>query len=1228
MQSRLTTDAKALRIAAEARINERPRLPQPVTEEQWQQLAYESAIRQVEQEIQIEELKKALAESVAEHQRDAELFELAPVGYFNLASDGTIVNVNQWAATLLQCDREQLRGGSLESLVENSQRIPFRNFVQQALSEGARSKCELTLTLCNQTQLFVSAKARRSADGTECRVIIVDVTDRKQAEASLAKSERHLRAIFETEPECVKLLDAEGCILEMNCAGLRMLDAESLESIRNRCVYPLIHADQRAAFRDLTRRVFQGESGVLQFGATGLRGRNMWFETHAAPLRDDDGRITALLAVTRDMTEQKRMEAIVECRTSVLQCIASGAAMDTTLNMLLRKLEAFAPEMFASILLLDAAGRRLHHAASVRLPEAYCHALDGGEIGPQAGSCGTAAFTGQQVIVEDIASDPLWADYRDLALQYDLRSCWSTPIFDAQRRVLGTFAIYYTQPCKPTALHFQCIDMITDVAAIAITRQRNEQALASSERRYRRLLESEMVGVIIACTDGRISEANEFFLKMLGYSEADLQGSCLRWDQITPPEWAAADQRAVKQLQTDGFCTPFEKQYFRKDGSRVSVLVNAAVLTDTDGDCICLITDLTERERVNAALRRSEASLAAAQALAHLGSWEFDFAASSSYWSAEMFRLFYRDPAGGAPGFQEFLTLIHDDDCGCVQALKNSTGATPEPIALQYRTNPLLGPERHLSSTVYIICDSTGQAVRVVGTTLDVTDRRRAEEAILRYETIFQQAGWGMVIADPVSQIMTHVNPAFAEMHGYDVNEMIGMNLADTIAKPLKDDLSVHVRTVHEHGHYTYESQHVRKDGTVFPCLTDVTAYKDSDGRVLFRAATFEDITKRKQAEEHQLQSQKMEAVGQLAGGIAHDFNNLLTVIDGYTTLLQLDSCQTAVTREYLHEIQTASARAADFTRRLLAFGRRQIVSLEVVDVNLVIVETLKMLEPLISRRIERDIVLDKNLHRVRADRGQISQILLNLALNARDAMPNGGRLTIQTRNLALGESGCLDSTASFDGSTVMIVVSDTGRGMPVEVQRRAFDPFFTTKPVGKGTGLGLSTVHNIVTQAGGRIELSSEPGKGCTFQIYLPKASQIADNMPSKTAKSSVSGGSETILLVEDDNSLRRLTTTILSNFGYRVIESADAESAQSILRSAEGPIQLLLTDVVMPGMDGPHLAELVLNAKPDIRVLFMSGYISDNETRHRLLTDERFIGKPFSPVELARKVRDALDA
>ena len=414
-----------------------------------------------------------------------------------------------------------------------------------------------------------------------------------------------------------------------------------------------------------------------------------------------------------------------------------------------------------------------------------------------------------------------------------------------------------------------------------------------------------------------------------------------------------------------------------------------------------------------------------------------------------------------------------------------------------------------------------------------------------------------------------------------------------------------------------------RSDGTVIEADFFATA-NFFPGR---HFSILHDVTERRKLEEQVRQSQKLESVGILAGGVAHDFNNLLTVITGYSDLALRHLNKLEPLALNITEIKKAADRAASLTRQLLAFSRKQVLQPKVLDLNSVILDMKKLLGRLLGEDIELHTSAGAELGNIKADPGQIEQVIVNLAVNARDAMPNGGQITIETANVDLDEAYARTHISVQPGWYVLLAVTDTGGGIEAETQKHIFEPFFTTKDQGKGTGLGLSTVYGIVKQSGGNIWVYSEVGVGTTFKIYLPLVDESVTGLAAEAPRPEGTAGTETILLAEDEEMVRRLAGESLKINGYTVLEAANAEEAEMICKQHAGPIHLLLTDVVMPRMSGRELAGRVVGLRPDTRVLYMSGYANDAILHHGILGERiSFIGKPFTPDELAHKVAEVL--
>jgi hypothetical protein len=503
-----------------------------------------------------------------------------------------------------------------------------------------------------------------------------------------------------------------------------------------------------------------------------------------------------------------------------------------------------------------------------------------------------------------------------------------------------------------------------------------------------------------------------------------------------------------------------------------------------------------------------------------------------------------------------------------------------------------------------------------------------------RYRMLFESNPFPMWVYDLDALTFLAVNEAAILHYGYSREEFLGMSVNDI--RPAEDLASAceNVPNAAAGIEHACGRRHRKKDGAIID--VEITSHQLIFDERNAGVVLASDITERKRAEdalqatEEQLrQSQKMEAVGKLAGGVAHDFNNLLTAISGHSELSLRRLGPDDPLRRNVEVIKSASDRAAALTRQLLAFSRKQVLQPKVLDLNDVVVETNKLLRRLIGEDIDLLTVLEPSLGQIKADPGQIGQVLMNLSVNARDAMPRCGKLTIETSNIYIDEEYARRHVSVVPGWYVMLAVSDTGCGMDDATRKRIFEPFFTTKEVGKGTGLGLSTVYGIVKQSGGNIWVYSEVGRGTTFKIYLPRTDKLAEQLEASSGRDEAPAGTETVLLVEDEEIVRDMTQEILRMSGYHVLESSRGSEALAVCEQHKGPIHLMLTDVVMPQMSGRELAERLMPLRPEMRVLYMSGYTDDAIVHHGVLDEGMaFIEKPFTPNGLARKVRESLDA
>jgi two-component system cell cycle sensor histidine kinase/response regulator CckA len=528
--------------------------------------------------------------------------------------------------------------------------------------------------------------------------------------------------------------------------------------------------------------------------------------------------------------------------------------------------------------------------------------------------------------------------------------------------------------------------------------------------------------------------------------------------------------------------------------------------------------------------------------------------------------------------------------------------------------------------------DSNGGIIGLLGICRDITDRKRAEQEFRQSQQKlrihFEHTPLAVIEWDTQLRI-TEWSPSAERVFGYSRQEAIGRDSSLLVPPALREHVDgIGRQLLTQKGGTRSTNDNLTKDGRTISCEWYNTPLVDESGQVLGVASLVQDVTERVALEERLRQSQKMEAVGRLAGGVAHDFNNLLTVIMGYSQILTDGLPGASRLKDATTQIRSAADRAAGITRQLLAFSRKQVLSPRVIDLNDVMLNLDTMLRRLIGEDVEVLTVPGRDLGAVRADPGQIEQVIMNLALNARDAMPNGGKLTLETENMELDASYASEHEPLQPGRYVMLAVSDTGTGMSPDTQAHIFEPFFTTKEVGKGTGLGLSMVYGIVKQSGGYIWVYSEPGRGTSFKIYLPRVDQLAEAIALEKRPASVRRGTETILLVEDDAQLRALTSSVLIHCGYKVLSAAGTEEGLALCRENHRDIHLLVTDVIMPGMNGRQLAEQVKQISPSTKILYVSGYTSNAIVHYGVLDPGlRFLPKPFSLAALVAKVREVLD-
>lgn len=963
------------------------------------------------------------------------------------------------------------------------------------------------------------------------------------------------------------------------------------------------------------------------------------------------------------LSHLERTEAFRVFQNRALELTIEDRPLEQVLEELMLAVERQSETgVLGSILLKD--GGNLRHGAGPSLPPAYNAAIDGIAIGRGVGSCGTAAFSNAPVYVSDIGTDPLWADFRELALSHDLHACWSTPIVSASNDVLGTFAMYYREPREPSSDDLSVVDLITRTAALIIERRRSEAALRETSERYRLAARATNDAV----WDWHFADNhvlwNEALEATYGHLLADVEPTGAWWiAHIHSADRERIDASIHAAIDGDAESWTDEYRFLRADGTYAEVLDRGHIIREPGGRATRMIgamLDLTYRRQTEAALLESEERLRLAVEHAEIGFWDVDVVHDILIWPART-KAMFGISADVPVTMRDFYDGLHPDDRAVTSAVY-AAAADPKQRALydvEYRT---IGKEdgiiRWVAAKGRGVFDDNGRCLRVIGTAIDITERKRVEQALLDLnETLEKRVAASLaerkLLADLVEGTDAFVQVAGSDFRWlainkaasqeferiYGVRPQVGASMLDVLAAQPEHRMQVEAvwsralagEEFTEIGEFGDEGRERIWYEMKFNVLRDANGHQIGAYQFVYNVTErIEEQRRLARTEEALRQAQKMEAVGQLTGGIAHDFNNMLAVVIGSLDLLgrRLGDGD-ARARRYVDAAKDGARRAATLTQRLLAFSRQQPLKPEPIDANKLVAGMSDLLRHSLGGDVRLETVLAGGLWRTHADPNQLENVILNLAINGRDAMPGGGRLTIETANCHLDARYASGHLGLSPGQYVLIAVTDTGTGMPPEIIAKAFDPFFTTKEVGKGTGLGLSQVYGYVKQSGGHVKIYSEPGQGTTIKVYLPRliGSEAEHDEAEATSDLLLGEQQEVILVVEDEPAVRQFSVDALTELGYRVLE-ADGAAAALRLLDAHPEIALMFTDVVMPEINGAKLTEEARRRRPDLRVLFTTGY-TRNAVVHNGILDPgvELIGKPFTIEELAAKVRHVLE-
>jgi PAS domain S-box-containing protein len=781
-------------------------------------------------------------------------------------------------------------------------------------------------------------------------------------------------------------------------------------------------------------------------------------------------------------------------------------------------------------------------------------------------------------------------------------------------------------------------DILERTIVYATERKRAMDDLRISENKYRSLHESLMDAFVRVDLDGRIIEFNNAYLNMLGYTPDELLK--LTYEELTPAKWHDLEARIVEeQIMERGYSEVYEKEYIRRDGTVFPVELRAVLLRDSTGAPVNIwgiARDITERRKLqNEVFLRDQ----------RLKSFFKGATAGLALLDRNMRYVHINDTLAdmnGVPAEQHIGRTIREvlpEFAPALEPILQQVIATGTPVHDIEVTGKMSRPShmlRYWRESFFPVVDSEGNLDGVGAIVVEVTGQKRAEKALQESEEKHRKLSHEFqILLDNIPDSIIHLTPDL---------RIIWANKAMSALAGCADPSTLNGCCCHESlwGHESpcaecpvlrsLESRGFEAETLLTPDnrLLEMRAVPilGQSGSVESIIKIIRDLTEHRNLENQMRQAQKMEAVGQLAGGIAHDFNNILSVIGGYGQIVLMKIAKDDPLRPNIENMIDGVDRAAHLTKDLLLFSKKQASERKPSDINDIIGQVERFLLRVIGEDIECKTVLHDGPILINADSNQLQQVLMNLAGNARDAMPHGGVFTITTEQVSLGTNAIPSAGVDKRGPYALINVSDTGEGMNEETRQRIFEPFFTTKEVGKGTGLGLAVAHGIIQQHDGFIEVESIPGKGSTFKIYLPVIRQKTKKENGVLQTDAPARGKETILLAEDDNSLRELSRSLLAQFGYTVIEAVDGEEAVNKFMENRDKIDLLLFDLIMPKMTGKEAYDKIVKIQPDIKVMFESGYSSDS-TRIRESLDDRMslISKPVSPTELLNKIREMLD-
>jgi PAS domain S-box-containing protein len=1052
-----------------------------------------------------------------------------------------------------------------------------------------------------------------------------DITDQRRAEMALLDSKRRLNLILESVGEGIHVLDQSATVVFENPRAVKLLGSVLGRPALQHCQSPTSgkQSGQLALEQTLADGLTRHVEDEVFFRDDGSRLQVAYV---CAPLGEEPSGQRGTVVSFRDITRKKRDATLKACEARVLKAISSGQDLESVLTQIAKAIEEVLPEALAAIWLVDPGNARLRLGAAPSLPSGYLQLLaDGVPIGEGNGACGTSAYRGQPVMVADISRDPLGIDYREQTEAYGLRACWSWPVKDSDDKVLATFAIYHPRPQTPMPSDLEIADRLSQLVGIAMEKEARETRLRLLATCISRLDDIVLIteGQPIDEPGPRIVFVNPAFEHTTGYTEQEALGRSPRF--LQGPKTDRKQLERLREALSRGEGSRTELINYTKSGTQYWVEIDMVPVFSPAGDLtnyVAVQRDVSERKRSEMALRESEerfrstvsqlskileSSLDVICSFDAQGRFTQVSRACENVWG------YSPDELLGTP----FIDLVLPEDREQTERIAASIMAGNPVRSFENRYLRKDGRLAHIQWTAQ--WSPAEKSTFCVAR--DITEAKQNAQKLAEQASLLDKAQDAILVRDLEHRVL-YWNQSAERLYGWSASEILGRSVEDLLHRG-SPEFAAATESLLARGEWNGEIEQFTKSGQVLDVECRWTLVRDRLGQPKSVLAINTDITQRKKLEQQFLRAQRLESLGTLAGGIAHDLNNVLSPILMAIEVLKMEEADDE-RLDILQVMENSAQRGADMVAQVLSFARGMQGRRTDVQPKHLMLDLVKIVKDTFPKNLEFKVRIEPDLWVLQADPTQLHQVLLNLCVNARDALPAGGTITLSAENTTVDEHYATMNMEARVGPYVKIEVQDTGTGMSKETQEQIFDPFFTTKDVGKGTGLGLSTTLAIVKSHGGFIRVYSEAGVGSKFRVYLPAEhieKSIEEPLPSVELPR---GNGETVLVIDDEVSIRQISKQTLEAFGYRALLASDGPEAVSLYVRHQDEIAAVLCDMMMPVMDGPATIRVLKRLNPEVTVIGASGITTSAMTAEATSAGVvHFLAKPYTAETLLQTLK-----